>query len=294
VYSGDDEMFQFLYRFMSAKPVHPTDRAANKHLLDDGTLYAARFDEHRLTWLPLVYGRGPLTRKNGFFSQADVVIEARRAAELMGATPMDRPEDVETSPVTGKVYVSLTNNKKRTEPNPANPRVANPHGHVLELTPPVVAGVTDHGAERYDWDFFLLGGNPKDRTHSARAHPDVARQGWLSCPDNLAFDPKGRIWIATDGMSKVGVSDALYATDCEGPGRALTKRFFAVPRGAEVTGPSFTPDGTTLFVSVQHPGDEEGSTFLAPSTRWPDFRDDMPPRPAVVAIRRKDGGAIGS
>lgn len=294
VYSGDDEMFQHLYRYVSKHPVNRENRKANARLLDEGILYAARFDEHSLTWLPLVYGSGPLTPLNGFHSQADVMIEARRAATLMGATPMDRPEDVETNPVTSKVYLCLSNNKKRTAVNSANPRPHNIHGHVLELTPPVTGGAIDHGADTYRWDFFLLGGNPDAADSQAHYHSGTSPQGWLSCPDNLAFDPKGRVWITTDGMPKSGIADALYAADGEGPGRALTRRFFAVPRGAEVTGPSFTPDGSTLFVSVQHPGDEPGSTFHTPSTRWPDFRNDMPPRPAVVAIRRKDGGPIGS
>lgn len=294
VYSGDDEMFQCLYRFVSRRRYDPADRAANRGLLDDGTLYAARFDEGGVSWLPLVFGAGPLTPANGFHDQGDVLIEVRRAAALVGATPMDRPEDVEVHPTSGAVYVSLSNNKNRTAPDAANPRPANVHGHVIELLPPLSGQARDHGADRYAWDFFLLGGNPDVSAHHARYHRGVSHRGWLSCPDNLAFDPGGRIWIATDGMPKSGVADALYAADCAGPGRALTRRFFAVPRGAEVTGPSFTPDGTTLFVSVQHPGDEEGSTFLNPSTRWPDFRDDTPPRPAVVAIRRRDGGVIGS
>ena len=112
-------------------------------------------------------------------------------------------------------------------------------------------------------------------------------------PDNCAFDPKGRLWIATDGAAKSGMADGIWATDVEGPGRALTRHFFRTPRGAELCGPEFPPDGATLFCSVQHPADEWGSTFDKPSTRWPDFRADMPPRPSVMAITRSDGGLIG-
>jgi hypothetical protein len=111
----------------------------------------------------------------------------------------------------------------------------------------------------------------------------------------VAFDPKGRIWIATDGQEDVaGFADGLYAADTSGPGRGITRLFFNAPRGAEVCGPCFAPDGRTLFVAVQHPGDEKGSTFEKPSTRWPDFDAAVPPRSAVIALTRTDGKEIGS
>ena len=296
VYTGDDERFEYLYRFVSSGKIDKANRKANFGLLDDGILYVAKFhDDGRLTWLPLLFGNGLLTPASGFHSQADVVIEARRAADLVGATPMDRPEDVETNPVTGKVYMMCTNNYKRTadKVDAANPRPDNVHGHVIEMIPPTIDGAVDHAALEYRWTVFLLAG-PKDK---GRYHPDTAATSWMSCPDNLAFDPQGRLWIATDQGSeqaKNGIPDGMYAMETEGPLRALPRFFYACPRGAEMCGPMFTPDGKTLFVSVQHPGEDKGSTFDAPSTRFPDFQAGMPPRPSVVAITKKDGGPIGS
>ncbi|MGD9744427.1 MAG: PhoX family phosphatase [Dongiaceae bacterium] len=295
IYMGDDERFEYIYRFVSAGTYNPDDRAANFALLDDGTLSVARFEPNgTLAWLPLVYGNGPLTEANGFSSQADVLIEARRAADLVGATPMDRPEDVEASPTTGHVFAMMSNNwnRRREQVDPANPRPENVTGHVIEMAPPGEPGAMDHAAALYGWGLFLVCGNPK--TEATIYGAGLSANGWLACPDNLAFDARGRLWIATDqgGQQKMlDIGDGIYATDAVGPGRGVTRNFFRCPRGAEAAGPCFTPDGRTLFLSVQHPG--EGSSRDRPSTHWPDFKQGIPPRPSVIAITRDGGLEIG-
>lgn len=305
VYSGDDERFEYVYKFVTARPWNPNNRAANRDLLDEGTLYVARFEENgRMRWLPLVHGQGPLTAANGFASQADVMIEARRAADLLGATPMDRPEDIEPNPQTGRVYVVLTYNEQRkaaNDPNerqrvnPANPRVGNRYGHIIEIVPPNVNGRPDHAATESGWEFFLVGGNPADPQHGAAYQGPISENGWVACPDNVAFDPRGRIWIVTDGQDDaINFADSCYAADTSGPGRGITRLFFNAPRGAEICGPEFTPDGKTLFLAIQHPAEENNSSFDQPSTRWPDFQANMPARPAVVAVTKDDGGEVGS
>jgi secreted PhoX family phosphatase len=297
VYSGDDERFDYVYKFVSKGKYNPANRKANFGLLDEGTLYVARFhDDGTLDWLPLVQGQGPLTAANGFNSQADVCIETRRAADLVGATPMDRPEDVDTNPVSGIVYMVCTNNsnRKAEQVNKANPRAGNRHGHIIEvIAPGTGAKDRDHTATKYTWSIFLLAGDPKK--DGALYNPATAEGQWLSCPDNVAFDSKGRLWIATDGAPTAAkFADGVWATDTSGKGRALPKMFFQCPKDAELCGPWLTPDDGTLFVGIQHPGESANSTFETPSTRWPDFKDGMPPRPAVMAITRKGGGPLGA
>ncbi len=297
-YMGDDERFDYLYKFVTARPWNPDDMAANRDLMDEGTLHVAKFEEQgRMQWLPLVHGQGPLSEANGFASQAEVVMNARRAADLLGATPMDRPEDVETNPSNGHVYVMLTNNSRRTaqQVNPANPRARNLHGHIVEVIPPGAGtGRVDHTATEARWGVFIAAGKP-GIDPGTQYHRATSEQGWLSCPDNCAFDSKGRIWIATDGAPEnAGIADGLWAADTAGHGRALTRLFYQAPTGAEVCGPVFTPDNRTIFLAIQHPGEDAGSTFEQPSTRWPDFVDGHPPRPSIVAIVKKDGGEVGS
>ena len=299
VYSGDDEVNEYLFKFVTRGRFDPANRRANANLLDDGTLYVARFsDDGMVIWLPMVFGEGPLTEANGFRSQADVVIEPRRAADLLKPTPMDRPEDVETNPVTGRTYVLLTSNatRKPDQVDKANPRAANLYGQILELIVPGEGRAANHAVLEHRWEMFLVAG-PLDS--GAKYGAGISASGWTACPDNIAFDNKGRMWIASDqgtAQPKIGSGDGIWATDTVGPGRAVTRFFYRTPTGAEMCGPCFTPDNKTLFVAVQHVAadDSPTSTFDKPTTRWPDFSDAMPPRPAVVAITKDDGGEIGA
>jgi len=300
VYSGDDERFDYVYRFVTSAKVDTGNPAANRDILDDGVLSVARYNEDgSLDWLPLVHGQGPLSAANGFASQADVLIETRRAADLLGATKMDRPEDVEASPLHSKIYVMLTNNTRRTpaQVDRANPRAANAFGHIIEMTAPD----GDHAADRFSWDILVKCGDPSQEKVQATFHGTTTANGWFGMPDNGAIDGEGRLWVATDGNSgpTTGRTDGVWALETEGEGRGASRLFFRAPMGAEVCGPVFTPDDETLFVAIQHPGETESgakelATFEKPSTRWPDFNDDMPPRPSIIAITRRNGGKIGS
>ena len=302
IYMGDDEAFEYLYRFVSRDVVEPNNRAANADLLDHGTLSVARFHaDGSLEWLPLLFGQGGLTPANGFDGQADVLIETRRAADLLGATPLDRPEDVDPHPQTGRVYVMLTNNPRRRDTDAANRRTSNRWGQILELTAPD----GDHAATHFQWEVLVQCGDPNEQAIAARWNPAITASGWFAMPDNCAVDPIGRLWISTDQgpfwAELTGSADGLWLLHTAGDRRGTGRMFFRGPVGCEICGPVFTPDCRTLFLSVQHPGSDgprsykgfgRESTFNDPATRWPDFDAATPPRPAVVVVTKSDGGII--
>jgi secreted PhoX family phosphatase len=296
IYLGDDERFDYVYKFVTTGKVDPQNRAANFGLLDEGVLYVAKYNPDGTgAWLPMVHGQGPLTEANGFRSQADVLIETRRAADLLGATKMDRPEDIEANPATNRVYVMLTNNTRRKEDqvDAANPRANNAFGHIVEMMPE--GG--NHAATAFAWEVLVKCGDPSVASVGATFSSETTRNGWFGMPDNCAIDSQGRLWISTDGNNAkaTGRADGLWALETEGELRGTSRHFFRVPLGAEMCGPCFTPNDETLFLAVQHPGEsEEGApaSFENPATRWPDFKDGMPPRPSVLVVTRQGGGKI--
>lgn len=310
VYSGEDQEFRYIYKFVSSGRFDRRDRLANRDLLDEGTLYAARFDDDGTgVWLSLTFGSEKLRDETFFSSQADVLVLASMAAEKVGATPMDRAEDIEVNPLDGHVYVALTNNKDR---NPkerkwgkSNPRWPNPLGHVIKI----IEDGDDAAATRFRWDIFLLCGHPanlvtdlesvdfrerKDEGTSYFAGYDKAALiSPISTPDNLLFDREGNLWIATDGQWVLGFNDSLHAVPTRGDERGRVRQFLRAVNGAEVTGPCLTPANDTLFVSIQHPGRTDDSDLVTSTSRWPDG-DRNPPRPSVVVVTKQDGGIIGS
>ena len=302
IYSGDDNRFDYQYKYVSGGTVTDETAVFGSSLFSDGTLYVARFNEDgTVDWLPLVHGTGPLTAENGFNDQGDVMIDTRIAADLLGATPMDRPEDAQPGP-NGTAYIMLTNNTRRKadQVNAANPRPESAFGHIIELR----EDGEDHAATRGTWSILVKCGDPTIEEVGAQWNPETSENGWFGSPDNCVIDADGRLWISTDQGSnwgKTGKSDGLYGLETEGALRGHSKLFFRCPVGGELCGPYFTEDAETLFLAVQHPGTdgtkdfkgfERNSTFEDPATRWPDFDPAMPPRPSVVVVTKQGGGKI--
>jgi secreted PhoX family phosphatase len=354
VYLGDDARREYFYKFVSAQSWNPADAQAANRLaigdkyLDSGTLYVARFNANGTgTWVPLVFGSVPNRPATGidpeyvFASQTDILVNTRLAADAVGATPMDRPEWTATNPVTGEIYLTLTNNNAAGRPltgtDAANPRhyndprgasnqLGNPNGHILRLR----ENGDDPAATGFAWDIYLFGAD------SAQASANVNLSGltadndfsspdglWFSRPQNPAGQVRPLLWIQTDDgaftdrtnnqmlaalpgstgdggtrtITNTGTGGAT-ATQATRVGAAATaatlKRFLVGPKECEITGVDTTPDGRTLFVGIQHPG--EGGSAAAPSSNWPQSQTGTAsgrPRSAVVAITRNDGGVVG-
>jgi secreted PhoX family phosphatase len=341
VYTGCDERNEYLYKFVSTGTY--TDKASGANLLDSGTLYVARFDAGTVVgdnqgtgvWLPLVHNPNGLTVANGIANQAEVLIKARQAADRVGATMMDRPEWVAANPTkTGEVFLACTNNNRRGSSatvssnnvngsttaasarpalDEANPRAVNDWGHVIRIN----EMGADAAATTFNWDIFVIAGNPA-LTGDKKGSSNIDATNTFNSPDGIQVDPAGRLWIQTDGSYantgnylNQGNNQMLVADIAT---KKIT-RFLTGPSGCEVTGVCWTPDGKTMFINIQHPG-EVGSHPNAPAaysaltsdaakaawvnanptvfSKWPDGATSGRPRSATVVIRKNDGGVIGT
>lgn len=315
-YMGDDDYrskFEHLYKFVSAKPyVKGGGYEANQDILDEGTLYAAKFNADGTgEWIELIQGKNGLTPERGFPSQAEVVVNARTAADVAGATYMDRPEWIAVHPKTKDVYCSLTNNTARGKGKPlqqkeplgadaVNPRAPNLMGHIIRWR----EAKGDPTSTRFEWDIFLLAGDPSHKDPLKRGN--VKNSVAFAQPDGLYFDARGVLWIQTDSSAQlmatpdwenIGNNQMLAADTTTGE----VRRFLTGPPGCEITGNNVTPDGRTMFVNIQHPGeaplphpgrnDPKKPTAIS---SWPDGGKGGRPRSATIAIRRKDGGIVGT
>ncbi|WP_318483641.1 PhoX family protein [Photobacterium leiognathi] len=307
-YSGHDSRFEYLYKFESTALWDPADASPSNRLLtgdkymDEGTLYVARFNEDSTgTWLPLTLDSITTsgdTLASHFNSLAEIIINTAGAADLVGATPMDRPEWAAVDPYTGSVYLTLTNNTKRTDStNPANPRLNNKFGHIIRW---------DEGENptEFDWDIFVFGSPSNGDEETNRSGLTDLNQ--FASPDGLAFDQRGIMWIQTDnGADEVEeyTNDQMLAvvpsqllddddnqTVIASSNQGELKRFFVGPNGCEVTGFTISPDYTSLFVNIQHPSNwpySDNAAEAAPNGT------EVRPRSSTVVIRREDGGEIG-
>jgi uncharacterized protein len=301
VYSGEDSRFEYIYKFVSRDKIKPGGGKANATLLDHGTLHVARFNaDGSGQWIPLAHGQGPLTAANGFADQGEVLIKTRQASDLLGATKMDRPEWLAIDPLNGWIYATLTNNSSRGTPNnpgvdAANPRANNVFGQIIRWQED-----RDFDAQTFQWNHLVLVGDPANERAEAKGN---VKGDLYACPDGIAFDARGVLWIQTDAhaaqmykgeLKNIG-NNQLLACDVRS---GETRRFLTGPTNCEITGCAFTPDGRTMFTNIQHPGESpsDRSDPAEPSkfSNWPDYKPGGRPRSATVVIRKKDGGVIGT
>lgn len=303
LYSGEDARFEYIYKFVSRDRIAPggngmTQAQANRTLLDHGTLYVARFDaDGSGRWLALTHGAGPLTVGNGFADQGEVVIKARQASDALGGTKMDRPEWLAINQGTGEVFCTLTNNSMRgVDGNPgvdaANPRAKNVMGQIIRWKE-----TGDFDGTTFTWNHLLLAGDPGNERAEARGN---IKGDMFACPDGIAFDSRGVLWIQTDAhasemnkgeLKNIGNNQMLACN----PATGEVRRFLTGPVNCEITGLTFTPDQRTMFINIQHPGenatDRSDPNDINKFSKWP---YGGRPRSATVVITRRDGGVIGA
>ncbi|MDP1776320.1 MAG: DUF839 domain-containing protein, partial [Moraxellaceae bacterium] len=320
VYMGDDQANDYVYKFVSDGIYKEGDLANNRDLLDAGKLYVARFDNGDITgdmmgpgeWLLLdKTANTTLAADNSLPDQASILINTRLAADAVGATKMDRPEWVCVHPSTGDVYITMTNNSGRNVTDDANPRAANRFGQIVRWT----ENGNDAAATSFNWDIFVLAGNPTPeagQTGLNLGSDNVTVDNTFNSPDGLAFSPNGLLWIQTDGSNANTGRNAgqgnnqMLVADTESK---EIRRFLVGPDGCEITGITFTPDMRTVFINVQHPGENSGpnavtapagesiESFLARNptafSQWPQgepgISGDMGrPRSATVVVWKKE------
>ena len=299
VYMGEDARFEYVYKFVSRDRIRPGGARENAELLDHGTLYVARFDaDGSGRWIALTHGQGPLTGANGFADPGEVVVKTRQASDLLGATKMDRPEWIAVDH-DGWVYCTLTNNSHRGTKgegvDAAHPRSNNTMGHIIRWKEE-----GDFDGATFRWNHFVLAGDPANQRAEAQGN---VKGDAFGCPDGLWVDSRGVLWVQTDmSNSAMGKGDlarlgnnAMLAAD---PHTGEIRRFLVGPVGCEVTGVTGTPDGRTLFVNIQHPGESPSGRSNPEQphrySNWPDARAGGRPRSATVVIRKADGGLIGT
>jgi len=256
-YMGDDKEDECVYKFISKNSYNDKDRISNMEILNDGELYVADFNNNK--WQLLNYNKNDVLKKN-FKSQADVLINCDKAAKLAGGTPCNRPEDIEVNPVDNSVFVAFTNNTDRDDY----------HGSIVRI----LEKENNPESLEFEWEVFLTGGVTSG----------------FSCPDNLTFDSKGNLWVMSD-ISKSRLNkdrhasfknNAIFMIPTSGENKGKAFQFASAPVDSELCGGNFTPDESTMFISIQHPG--EGSKSIDnPTSRWPDYGNELP-KPAVVAI----------
>ena len=286
VYMGDDERGEFLYRFVSEGTYSATGN--NADLLDKGTLYVAKFsDDGKGEW-------HALTPETTGMSDAEIAVHTRLAGSKVGATTMDRPEWVAAHPTRPEVYVALTNNKNRgKKPNAGgddtpvggpNPREGNNYGQIARWWP----ADGDHTAQGFTWDLYALAGNPTVHSDAYAGSANINTGNMFNSPDGMMFDETGLLWIQTDGNYSNDKDFAGQGNNQMLAGDTVTgeiRRFLVGPKECEITGMCWSPDRRTMFVGIQHPGEEGGSTFPG--------GEGTVPRSGIYAITRKDGGLIG-
>lgn len=234
LYEANDENPGYVWKYVLTQ----------KGKLNDGTLYVLKMNggvDTATTGSWVVVPNGTPTECNN----------VRSAATALGASNFNSLEDVEISPLDGKIYFTSKSSSR-------------------------VYRFKDNGTTVSEAGIFVGNAN----SEYVIVHENgIAVEQWRDGNDNLAFDELGNLYVIQDG----GRNHIWMVTPCHTQQNPDVKLFMVTPAGSEPTGLTFSPDHKFMYVSIQHPDAANATIQVDAAGKYVRSNKDY----AVVIARRE-------